>query len=87
MYKYKLTRERDNKVLYGDLIKYIKWNEDGSFSKSYDEPAIGRSVMLDPHRIVYTWLTTEILSFNIEDNITYISTKNSKYILETLHEE
>ena len=45
MYKYKLTRERDNKVFHGDLIKYIEWNEDGSFSKSYDEPAVGMSVM------------------------------------------
>jgi hypothetical protein len=87
MYKYKLTRERDNKVFHGDLIKYIEWNEDLSFSKSYDEPAVGMSVMLDPHRLNYTWLTTEILSFNVEDNVTYISTKNSKYILETLYEE
>jgi hypothetical protein len=79
---YKLVRERDNKTLVGQAVKFIEWEEDGRFSKSHDEPAIGRSVMLDPHHFNYTWLTTEITSFMYDGNILKFSTKNSVYTLK-----
>ena len=79
---YRLTRERDNKTIIGEQVIFIEWNEDLSFSKSYDEPAVGRSVMIDPHHFSYTWLTTEITSFTKDGNKLIFSTKNSNYILE-----
>jgi hypothetical protein len=81
---YKLTRERDNLTKVGKAIKYIEWNEQGRVSNSYDEPAIGRSLILDPQYVVYTWLTTEITSFTNEDGVLKFSTKNSNYIMETI---
>ena len=81
---YKLTRERDNLTKVCKAIKYIEWNEEGRVSNSYDEPAIGRSLILDPQYVVYTWLTTEITSFTNEDGVLKFSTKNSNYILETI---
>jgi hypothetical protein len=79
---YKLVREHDNKTIIGQNVKFIEWEEDGRFSKSHDEPAIGRSVMLDPHHFSYTWLTTEITSFIYNGDILKFSTKNSVYTFE-----
>ena len=84
---YKLIRERDNLTKVGKAIKYIEWNEEGRVSNSYDEPGIGRSLILDPQYVVYTWLTTEITSFTNEDGVLKFSTKNSNYILETIKPE
>ena len=84
---YKLTRERDNLTKVGKAIKYIEWNEVGRVSNSYDEPAIGRSLILDPQYVAYTWLTTEITSFEYEGDVLKFDTKNSKYILETINPE
>ena len=81
---YKLIRERDNLTKVGKAIKYIEWNEESRVSNSYDEPAIGRSLILDPQYVVYTWLTTEITSFTNENGVLKFSTKNSNYILETI---
>jgi hypothetical protein len=79
---YKLTREHDNKTIIGEQVIFIEWVEDGRFSNKHDEPAEGRSVMIDPHRFTYTWLTTEITSFTKDGNKLIFSTKNSNYILE-----
>jgi transcriptional regulator with XRE-family HTH domain len=79
---YKLTREKDNKTIIGEQVKFIEWDEYGRFSNKHDEPAEGRSVMIDPHHFSYTWLTTEITSFTKDGNKLIFSTKNSNYILE-----
>ena len=79
---YRLTREHDNKTIIGEQVKFIEWDKDGRFSNKHDEPAEGRSVMIDPHHFSYTWLTTEITSFTKDGNKLIFSTKNSNYILE-----
>ena len=56
--KYKLVRERDGLTHYGRELGWIEWNEDSRFEQKHDEPAVGRSCMLDPHRMSFTWLTT-----------------------------
>jgi len=84
---YKLTREKDNRVIGGKVVKFVEWDEDGRFSNSFDEPGIGRSLILDPQYVSYTWLTTEITSFTNEDGVLKFSTKNSNYILETIKPE
>lgn len=84
---YILTRENDNKVLRGDIIKYIEWDEDRGFKELHDEPSIGRSIIVDPHRMSYTWLTTVITSFSEENGVLKFTTKNSNYILEKISNE
>ena len=81
---YKLTRERDNKTIIGEQVKFIEWDEDGGFSEFYDEPTIGKSVMLNPHHFSYTWLTTRITSFTKDGDKLIFSTKNSNYTLEEI---
>ncbi len=80
--KYKLIRERDGLTKYGREMGWIEWNDDGTFKEKYDKPAIGRSCMLDPHRMSFTWLTTSVTEI-VEEREDYIKfkTKNSNYEL------
>ena len=80
--KYKLVRESDGLTNYGQQIKWIEWKEDGTFNKHYDEPAINRSLILNPHRISYTWLTTSVAKIiEQQDNYIKFNTRNSVYEL------
>lgn len=87
MITYKLLRENDNKIIEGLKIKFIEWDEDGGFKSVYDEPSIGRSLIVDPHPFNYTWLTTIITSFSEENGVLKFTTENSNYILEEISDE
>ena len=82
----KLTRKRDGKELYGEDAKWIEWTEEGKFKELHDEPAIGRSCILDPKRGIYfTWMTTTVTGFEIsEDGSVIFKTENSEYLLEKI---
>lgn len=81
-YKYKLLRERDNLLNFGDKVGWIEWKPDGTFGKLHDKPAIGLSCILNPHRISFTWLTTSITEI-VEQREDYVKfkTQNSNYEL------
>ena len=81
-YPYKLVRERDGLTHHAREMGWIEWNDDGTFKEKHDEPAIGRSCMLDPHRFSFTWLTTPVTEI-IEQRDDYIkfNTRNSVYEL------
>jgi hypothetical protein len=79
--KYKLVRKRDGLTKAGNKIKWIEWNEDGTFQSSHDEPKLDRSLILDPHRMSYTWMTT-VLTEIIEQREDYIKFKTSNSIYE-----
>jgi len=84
--KYKLVRERDGLTHYGREMGWIEWGEDSRFKEKHDEPAIGRSCILDPHRMSFTWLTTSITEI-VEEREDYIkfNTLNSVYELWKLN--
>lgn len=76
---YVLTRKEDNKQMTGSVVKFIEWNENGVGGKAHDNPAVGRSIVLDPMNYGnYQWLTTEIIEIISE---TEFKTKNSTYTL------
>ena len=80
---YKLVRESDGLTHYAHEIGWIEFNKSTRrFKSKNDEPAIGRSLILDPHRMSYTWLTTTITEI-VEQRNDYIkfNTKNSVYEL------
>ena len=87
-YPYKLVRERDGLTHYARQIGWIGFNEDDTFKEKHDEPAIGRSLMLDPHRFSFTWLTTSVTEI-VEQREDYIkfNTLNSTYELWKLKNE
>ena len=80
--KYKLVRERDGLEKHSNTITWLEWNEDDTFKQSHDEPAIGRSLILDGNRFSYTWLTTSINKI-VEMSESYVKfeTQNSTYEL------
>lgn len=80
---FKLVRINDGLIRQGQTIKYVEW-EGGIGSKAkelHDEPAVGRSLILDP-KFSYNWLTTSITEI-IEQRENYIKfkTQNSDYEL------
>ena len=81
-YPYKLVRERDGLTHHAREMGWIEWNDDGTFKEKHDEPAIGRSLILDPHRFSFTWLTTSVTEI-VEQRDDYIKFKtcNSNYEL------
>jgi hypothetical protein len=82
LFKYKLVRERDGLSNVGHKVGWIEWNEDGTFKKLHDKAAVGRSLILDPQRISYTWMTTTVTEI-LEQKENYIkfATTNSIYEL------
>lgn len=82
LFKYKLVRERDGLSNVGHKAGWIEWSEDGKFKELHNEPAVGRSLILDPQRMSYTWLTTTVTEI-LEQKENYIkfATTNSLYEL------
>jgi hypothetical protein len=81
--KYTLKRLNDGLINVGSKIGWIEWSDEGRGKEMHNEPAIGRSLMLDPHVVFnYTWLTTSITEI-VEQREDYIkfATKNSVYEL------
>lgn len=82
IFRYKLVRERDGLTNVGHQAGWIEWSEDGKFKELHNEPAVGRSLILDPQRMSYTWLTTTVTEI-LEQKENYIkfATTNSIYQL------
>jgi hypothetical protein len=78
---YRLVRERDGLTKHGQKLGWIEW-ADGKFYKLHDEPAVGLSCILDPHRMSFTWCTTAVTEI-LEEREDYIkfNTQNSAYEL------
>jgi hypothetical protein len=83
--KYRLVRERDNLIKESARIMWIEFKEDGTFKVKYDEPAIGRSLIMSPFNDFFTWQTT-IITEIVEEREDYIKfkTQNSNYELYKL---
>ena len=78
--KYKLVRERDGLTKYGQKMGWIEW-EDGRYKELHDNLAIGRSCILDPHRMSFTWCTTSVTEI-IEQKENYIKFKTNNSVYE-----
>jgi hypothetical protein len=79
---WKLVRERDGLTEQSNGIKWLEWNEDGSFKEQFEEPAIGRSLIMSPFNGSFTWQTTNVTEI-VEQREDYIKfkTENSNYEL------
>ena len=81
-FNWKLLRERDGLLKQSKEVMWIEFNEEGRFKSKYDEPAMGRSLIMSPFNGFFTWQTTtitEVIS-NREDYKEF-KTKNSHYRL------
>jgi hypothetical protein len=79
---WKLVRERDGLTKQSSEVIWLEFNEDGIFKEKYDEPAIGRSLIMSPFNQFFTWQTTTITEI-VEQREDYIKfkTENSNYEL------
>jgi hypothetical protein len=83
---YKLTRQLDQLVNQSEDIIWIEWDHLGRFKEKFNEPALGRSLLMSPFTMSFTWQTTEITEI-IEhtDTVIRFKTKNSEYVLEKIN--
>jgi hypothetical protein len=79
---YRLTRESDGLTKMSHDVKWLEFNDDGTFHSSYPEPAVGRSLIMSPFNACFTWQTTPITEIvDIIDDIIVFKTSNSTYTL------
>ena len=81
---YKLTKPNDPSFLKtGEKVKWLEFNENGTFKESFDEPAIDRSLIINHHfGSLFTWQTTTVTEIISQDeNEIVFKTKNSLYKL------
>jgi hypothetical protein len=86
--KYKLSKPEDNRFgnKFASRVGWIQWKEDDRFKELHDEPAVNRSLILDPqYGPTYTWMTTTVTEIleQTDDKILF-KTKNSLYLLEKI---
>jgi hypothetical protein len=81
-FKWKLVRERDGLTKQSKGVRWIEWNEDGTFKHYFGEAATGRSLLMSPFNGYFTWQTTLVTEI-IEQREDYIKFKtgNSNYEL------
>lgn len=79
---WKLVREHDKLTNHSVDIKWLEWDENSRYKADYQEPAIGRSLIMSPFNAYFTWQTTQITEI-VEQKKNYIKfkTKNSVYEL------
>lgn len=77
---YKLVRLNDGLVKHSLNVKFIEFDEEGKFKKDFEEPAVGRSLLMSPFNMFFTWQTTTITEI-IESDPLHFKTSNSEYKL------
>jgi hypothetical protein len=79
---YKLVRERDEMLKTSRDIKWLEFNEDGTYKADFQEIAVGRSLLMSPFNMYFTWQTTLVTEI-VEQREDYIkfNTENSTYEL------
>ena len=79
---WKLVRERDGLTKQSAEVMWIEFNEEGRFKSKHDKPAVGRSLLMSPFTMSFTWQTTTITEI-VEQREDYIKfkTQNSNYEL------
>lgn len=82
VYNYRLVRERDGLTKTSLAIKWLEFDEEGKYKADYQEVAIGRSLIMSPFNIYFTWQTTPVTEI-LEEKENYIKfrTENSIYEL------
>jgi hypothetical protein len=79
---YKLVRERDEMLKTSRDIKWLEFNEDGTYKADFQDIAIGRSLLMSPFNTYFTWQTTLVTEI-LEQREGYVrfKTENSTYEL------
>jgi len=81
-FNWKLKRLNDGLTKVSKDIKWIEFDKNGRFKKDYKKIKIGRSLLMSPFNIFFTWQTTTVTKVEKEEkNYIKFKTKNSDYEL------
>ena len=88
-FNWNLIREGDSLTKKSKDIKWLEFNEDGTFKAKHNKPAVGRSLMMSPFNRYFTWQTTPITEIVKErfDGYIKFKTENSTYELSKIYSE
>tara|TARA_B110000503_G_scaffold36554_1_gene59793 strand:- start:1280 stop:1627 length:348 start_codon:yes stop_codon:yes gene_type:complete len=81
-FNWKLVRERDGLTKQSKDVKWLEFNEDGTFKDDWNNPEVGFSLIMSPFNHHFTWQTTTVTEIveQQEDCIKF-KTENSNYEL------
>lgn len=79
---YRLIRQEDGLMKESKDIKWIEFDDKGKFKKDYKTPKKGRSLLMSPFNMFYTWQTTTVVKIvEKTDVFVHFKTNNSEYKL------
>ena len=88
-FNWNLIRERDSLTKNSKDIKWLEFNEDGTYKEQFQKADIGRSLIMSPFNDFFTWQTTPITEIIEEriDGYVKFKTGNSTYELSKIYSE
>ena len=83
---WRLIRDNDGLTKESVSVTWIEWDENSRGKAMHDNIAVGRSLLMSPFSIAFTWQTTPVTEIIIqEENFIKFNTKNSTYSLTKLN--
>ena len=81
-YNYRLVRERDGLTKTSIAVKWLEFDEEGKYKADFEDIAVGRSLLMSPFNMYFTWQTTSVTEILSEEkNYIRFATENSIYEL------
>ena len=81
-YNYRLVRERDGLTKTSIAVKWLEFDEEGKYKADFEDIAVGRSLLMSPFNMYFTWQTTPVTEILSEtENYIRFATENSIYEL------
>ena len=80
---WRLQRVHDGLVKESERVTWLEFDEQyGTLKERHDEPAVGRSLLMSPFNMYFTWQTTSVTEI-LEQKEGYLKfkTRNSTYEL------
>ena len=82
---WRLIRENDGLTKESVGVTWIEWDEYGLGKAMHNDIAIGRSLLMSPFSVAFTWQTTPVTEIIVNhDDCIKFNTKNSTYTLYKL---
>ena len=83
---WRLIRDNDGLTKESVSVTWVEWSEDGRGKAMHDDIAIGRSLLMSPFSIAFTWQTTPVTEIVVMvENFIKFNTKNSTYTLTKIN--